>query len=172
MVVDGCRITFKSKLSSFTKEVDRVINKWLEESAGELEGKISELSRVDTGQTKGSYHHVVDTNVKTAYIGSDLQNAVWEEFGTGEYALDGNGRKGYWVYVKGSDGTYASESPKRYYTKEKAMQIMAILRSKGLEAYYTNGKTPNRPIFRAFNEKEQKIVNRIRYLLRNMEIEI
>ena len=44
MVVDGCRITFKSKLSSFTKEVDRVINKWLEESAGELEGKISELS--------------------------------------------------------------------------------------------------------------------------------
>ena len=49
---------------------------------------------------------------------------------------------------------------------------MAILRSKGLEAYYTNGKTPNRPIFRAFNEKEQKIVNRIRYLLRNMEIEI
>jgi hypothetical protein len=26
-------------------------------------------------------------------------NAVYEEFGTGEYAFNGNGRKGGWFYV-------------------------------------------------------------------------
>ena len=40
-------------------------------------------------------------------VGSPLENAIWEEFGTGEYALYGNGRKGGWYYVDElGDGHY------------------------------------------------------------------
>lgn len=88
-----CRITFKSNLPKLTAEIDQKINQWLEESSGELESQVKMLSRVDTGQTKGSYQHIVDTSKKEARVGSPLQNAIWEEYGTGEYALNGNGRK-------------------------------------------------------------------------------
>ena len=52
-------------------------------------------SRVDTGETKGSYgHSVVKKNGSAELqVGSNLENAIWEEFGTGEYAIKGNGRK-------------------------------------------------------------------------------
>lgn len=164
-----CRITFRSNLPELTAEIDQKVNQWLEESAGELESKVKRLSRVDTGQTKGSYQHIVDTSKKEARVGSPLQNAIWEEYGTGEYALNGNGRKGWWVYVKGSNGEYRSNAPKKYYTKEQALRIMAYLRSKGLEAYATCGKTPNRPIFRAFSENEAKIIRRLEQVLNEIE---
>ena len=169
MADKGCVIKFSSNLNKFTESMSQAIDNWLEESAGELEAHIKANSRVDTGQTKGSYKHVVDTVEDVAYVGSNLQNAIWEEYGTGEYALDGNGRKGYWVYVKGSDGSYRSESPRRYYTLEEAKKIMAILRDKGLRAYYTNGKAPSRPIFNAFTELEQKLINRIKKQLKDLE---
>ena len=162
---EACRIVFQSNLPQLSNEIDQKINQWLEESSGELESRVKALSRVDTGQTKGSYQHVVDTSKKEARVGSSLQNAIWEEYGTGEYALNGNGRKGWWVYVKGTSGEYRSSVPRKYYTREQALRIMAYLRSKGLDAYATCGKTPNRPIFRAFSESEDKIIRRLEQIL-------
>lgn len=87
----------------FTIQVQEAINDRaiaaLEEAAGEIESQAKDNSRVDTGRTRNSFEHkVVDSELK-AYIGSNYENAIWEEFGTGEYALEGNGRKGGWVYV-------------------------------------------------------------------------
>lgn len=70
----------------------------LEEAAGELESRVKRNTRVDTGQTKNSWKHHTDEESLSTTIGSELENAIWEEFGTGENALNGNGRKGGWSY--------------------------------------------------------------------------
>lgn len=55
--------------------------------------------RVDTGFTKGSFKYKVTGSAMagefTAHMGSDAENAIWEEFGTGEQSITGNGRKNW-----------------------------------------------------------------------------
>lgn len=113
-------------------ELDERIGNALEEAAGEIESQAKRNSRVDTGRTKGSYQHRVNGSFMVgqfiAYIGSDYENAIWEEFGTGEYALHGDGRKGGWHY-KDANGVW----------------------------HYTKGKTPRRALFRAFTSCMPKI---------------
>lgn len=110
--------------------LDDKAEKFLEEAAVELESTAKENSRKDTGHLKGSWAHVVDK--KTATIGSPLQNAVWEEYGTGEYAVGGDGRKGGWVYYDPLYGKF----------------------------HFTRGKTPNRTLQRAFESRKNAIINR------------
>ena len=79
---------------------------FLHEAGGEIQAQTQRNSRVDTGQTKGSYKYMVDEgkDESTVAVGSDLENAIWEEFGTGEYALHGDGRKSGWVYKSTTTG--------------------------------------------------------------------
>jgi hypothetical protein len=103
----------------------------LEEAAGELEAQIKRNTAVDTGQTKNSWQHRV-TNAgdkHEAQIGSDYENAIWEELGTGEYALHGNGRKGGWAY-KDTRGDW----------------------------HFTYGKHPRRPAHRAYTANRDKLI--------------
>jgi hypothetical protein len=70
-------------------------------------GQASSNSPVDTGDLARSFleDSYVDENEGVAYIGSSLKYSVYQEFGTGEYALEGNGRIGGWVYCS-NDGKY------------------------------------------------------------------
>lgn len=145
----------------------------LEEAAGELVSQVKQNSRVgkiNGGKTKGSFRHYVDESTLTAVIGSPDENAIWEEFGTGEYAITENGgkggRKGYWVFVKGSDGK-DDKDPKSY-TLQEAKKVMAILRSKGLEAYYTNGKKPTRAFWKAYKTKKKALIRIIESKLKGL----
>lgn len=74
----------------------------VEECCGELESQVKQNTAVDTGQTKNGWTHRVASSSMAAEIrgtvGNPLQNSIWEEFGTGEYALNGDGRKGGWFY--------------------------------------------------------------------------
>lgn len=45
----------------------------------------------------------MDESAQVATVGNPLQNAIWEEFGTGEYALEGDGRKTPWRYKDEKD---------------------------------------------------------------------
>lgn len=117
---------------------DRV-NAVLEECAGEVESQVKRNTRVDTGKTKNSWQHKVVDSEHTAYIGSNYENAIWEEFGTGEYALEGNGRKGGWVY-KDAKGDW----------------------------YRTMGKKPSRAFFKAYTSLKNKIINRIQNSLKGL----
>lgn len=119
------------------RALEDAVGKYLIEASGELVGKSARNSRVKSGQTKGSYKANVDENNGTAYIGSDLENAIWEEFGTGEYALHGDGRKGGWFYED----------------------------AKG-EGHFTKGKAPNRPMYRAFSELKNKLIRRAEEVLK------
>lgn len=135
--------------------------RFLHEAGEEVKNQWIRNTRTDTGQTKGSYGVEVDESALAVHIGSDYINAIWEEFGTGEYAetnegaKSGKGRKGYWVYVKG--GSPKSNPSSKVYTLEEAKKVTAILRKKGLDAYYTKGKSATHALRRAFQTTKPKI---------------
>ena len=129
---------------------------FLHEIGGEIRSQAQRNSRRDTSQTAGSYQYKVDEGGLAVHIGSDYWNAIYEEFGTGVHAINGDGRKGYWVFVDVGGSPSAPKGGKTY-TKDEARKIVAIMRKKGLNAYYTNGKTANRPLYKAFTSTEPKI---------------
>lgn len=71
----------------------------LEEAASEIQTQAEKNTPVDTGQLKGAWGHNVDEAGLYADIGNTMEHAIWNEFGTGEYALDSKGRKGGWSYM-------------------------------------------------------------------------
>ena len=90
------KVIFEDNTIKLQEAMNERIVAGLEEAAGELESQVKRNTRVDTGDTKNSWQHNVTDTIAT--VGSPLENAIWEEFGTGEYALKGNGRKGGWFY--------------------------------------------------------------------------
>lgn len=129
---------------------------FLKEIGGEIRSQASRNSRRKSSQTADKFEYKVDKENMAVHIGSDYWNAIYEEFGTGEHAINGDGRKGYWIFVK-SNGAPRVPKGGKTYTKKEARRIMAILRSKGIEAYYTNGKKANRALFKAFTTTEPRI---------------
>ena len=95
--------------------MDSAIKSWLHEAAGELEAQTKRNTPVDTGQLKGSWQYKVEEHKGEAIIGSPLENAIWNEFGTGQYALHGDGRKTPWKYkdIKGKWHTTTGKRPQR-----------------------------------------------------------
>ncbi len=89
-------VNFIDNSAKFKAAMTDGVRAFLEEAGGEIQSQTQRNSRVDTGQTKGSYKYVVDegSTESSVVIGSNLENAIYEEYGTGEYALHGNGRKG------------------------------------------------------------------------------
>lgn len=104
------------KFEDFTDEVKKEMRKaaeaWLEEAAGEVESAVKRESRRNTGKTAGSFRHIVDGAELEATIGSDYQNAIWEEYGTGIYAEKGGRSQVPWTY-KAPDGNFYRTSGKR-----------------------------------------------------------
>ena len=86
-------VQFEDNSMFIIDEIENAALKFLEEASGELESQVKRNTRVDTGQLKNSWEHVVDADNMIGIVGSAEENAIWEEFGTGEYALIGNGRK-------------------------------------------------------------------------------
>lgn len=165
-------VTFEDYTMEVQAKIADCIEPALEECAGEVISQTKRNSRFDTGQTKNSFMHRVSGSVMAgewrADMGSNDENAIWEELGTGEHALPegGGGRSGYWVFVKG-EGRSSKRTGKTY-TLEEAKRVMAILRSKGLDAYYTNGKKPSRAFFRAYTALKNKLIKRLQDSLKGM----
>lgn len=84
----------------------------LHEASGEIVSQTARNTRVDTGQLKGSWTYHVDESKLSSQIGSPLENAIWEEFGTGVYALNGDGRKTAWRY-QDAKGNWHTTSGKK-----------------------------------------------------------
>ncbi len=125
-------------LTDNTQQADdmmtEAIRNFLEEAGAEIETAAKRNSRVRTGDTRESFTHVVDmqSNSGEATIGSNHKNAIWEEFGTGEYASEGGGRQGGWKYQD----------------------------EKG-QWHFTRGKQPNKALDRAFKETEGQLESRL-----------
>lgn len=132
-------VTFEDYSVKVKNELNDQTIKWLFEAGGELQAKTQRNTRVDTGQLKGSWTYNVDESKGECQVGSPLENAIWEEFGTGIYAVNGDGRKTPWVYED----------------------------RKG-EKHFTHGKHPNRTLFGAYTSIESKLKQALEKILKGM----
>lgn len=117
----------------------------ISEMCGELVSQTARNSRVKTGKTKGSYQYRVDEEKLEGYVGSSEENAIWEELGTGEYALNSNGRKGGW-WIKVGNGKNEIPLP----TAEKYSWVKVRKKNGVLTYVFTYGKKPTKPMTKAY----------------------
>ena len=127
-------IVFKDFSKIVLQKIQETGEIFLEEMGGEVEGQAKQNTKVDTGKTKGSWEHRVNADKMEVQIGSRHKNALWEELGTGIYALNGDGRKTKWVYKSPKDGKF----------------------------YATVGKKPRRALYRAYTSKRNLIIREAR----------
>lgn len=130
-------IEFVDNRVQVNKALDDAVGAFLLEASAEIVSAAARGSRADSGQLKGSWKANVNESKGEAVIGSELENAIWEEFGTGEYAAKGDGRKGGWSYQDDSGNWY-----------------------------HTTGKKPNRTLQRAFDGTKGKIINRAKQIFK------
>lgn len=83
-----------------------------------------------------------------------MEQGFWEEWGTGEYAHHGDGRKGWWIYIEGEASMGGGQT---YATQEEAEMMAAYIREKyNKNAIATNGREPNYTLEKAFKKAEPK----------------
>ncbi len=108
--------------------------------AGEMVASSAiEKSPVDLGNLRGSITAEVDESQLSVKIGTPVEYAPYVEFGTGEFAEGGEGRKGGWFYDyqggKGEKGArftlgmkpYPFLRPALLDNKEKIKGVMNVL---------------------------------------------
>ena len=112
-------VKFTNNSAAVKAALDDAVIAYLHEAGGELEAQVKRNTKVGSGQLKNSWKYTVDESKGVTTIGSPLENAIWEEFGTGEYALNGDGRKGGWSYKdeKGKWHHTYGKAPKRAFKK-------------------------------------------------------
>lgn len=121
-------ITFEDYSAKVKDAIKEAGIAFLHEVGVEFVAQTARNSRVKTEQTKGSWDYQVNESDLEVQIGSPLENAIWEEFGTGEYALNDDGRKGGWFYYDELGN-----------------------------GHFTHGKKPNRALWNAFESLKSKI---------------
>lgn len=137
--------------------IEGAITQFLTEASAELAAQTAKNTSVDTGQLKGSWTYKVNAAKKEATIGSPLQNAIWEEFGTGEHALQGGRKTPWFVPVAG----YKGKKKPTYQGK------VVIVYGKNKKKYYmTDGKKPRRNLFNAYKSTKDKIIKRAEQVLK------
>lgn len=134
-------IVFEDNSLKLKTQLTDGLSAFMEEVGQEIQSQTVRNSKKRTGNTAGSYDHIVRESFLAGEIevqvGSDMENAIWEEYGTGEYALHGDGRKGGWVYqdVKG-------------------------------DFHHTYGKQPRQPLTKAFKSVAPKVQRTLESMIR------
>lgn len=114
-------VKFEDNHIKVEAEIEKRICNWLEEATAEYESQAIRNTRVNTGETKRGWGHKVDEVLLEGTVGNSEENAIWEEYGTGEYAIKGGKGKKVW-YVNAnqlnskeiSDFTYKYHFPIKY----------------------------------------------------------
>lgn len=129
-------VNFTDNSIHFKNKMKDLCLAFLEEAGGEIESKTKRNCAVVTGRTKGSFTHRLDEGNFSCSIGSDYENAIWEEFGTGIYAVNGNGRRTAWVYKDehGKGHFTRGKRPKRMMFKAYASS-RSLIESKAKEKF-------------------------------------
>lgn len=116
-------VKFEDNSIKIEEAIKQACVAWLHEAAGEIQAQTKRGcdKYVDTGKTKNSWQYKVNESEGEAIIGSDYENALWEEFGTGIYASKGNGRKNVpWHYKDAEGKWHATKGKKARHTLQQA----------------------------------------------------
>ena len=131
-------VTFNDFRVQVKEAIEGKCEAFLHEATGEIASQAADNSPVDTGQLKGSWSTAVEG--KTGIVGSGLEYAIYQEFGTGEYASGaGGGRKDVWHY-QDDNGDW----------------------------HFTKGTRPRRMLQNAFNTKKSAIIARAKQIFGEM----
>lgn len=141
--------------------MNQLLGNALEEVGAEIESQAARNTRVSSGETKRQWYHEVKQNAEEASvtIGNPFPNAIWEEFGTGEYALNGDGRKGGWYIFADSAPELAKYNMKIVYGKD------------GKKFYYTKGKPPSRALYKAWEQNKAQVREHLEEVLKELNKE-
>ena len=71
---------------------------WLFQACMLVEGQAVALAAVHTSRLRNSIDYVVNEAELIGYVGTNVEYAIYVEMGTGEFAENGMGRIGGWVY--------------------------------------------------------------------------
>lgn len=135
-------IKVNDKTDEYIKGAKKRVSVMLEELKNDIAQQASLNSPVDTGNLSRSFlsDSYVDSAEQTAHIGSSLEYSIYQEFGTGEFALNGNGRKGGWKY-RALNGKW----------------------------YVTTGVKPQRMLYRAIQSKKSQLPYKIKVAMEGTE---
>ena len=158
------------KCKQLTKEAGIA---WLYEACGEVQSQTVRNYKKKTSNTAGSFEIKIDETNMIGYVGSNYQNAIWEEFGTGDHAVDehgspsGKGRKGgWWIkvgYGKNEIAPDVANSYKWVNTRKDS--------GGNLTYVFTHGKKGRLPFTKAFTSLKGKLENRAKEILKDKMVE-
>lgn len=160
------------EFQDFSFEVKEALNDtsiaWLYSTSEEIKSQAQRNCKTDyeegSKQLKGSYAAKVDEAKGEAQVGSPMEAAYWEEWGTGSYAAHGDGRKGWWIYIPGQPSMGGGMT---YHDENEAMMMAAYIQSKyNKKAYVTNGRRPNYTLENAFGAVKNPAIARLEELLK------
>ena len=140
-------------------EINQTTIAWLYEWANEIASQAKDNVALDGEagtQLSGSYRADVNAGAGEAKVGTPLESGYWEEFGTGEHAVNGDGRKGWWVYKDGYEGG-GGEILTEAEAKAMAADDPSVHATNGRPAHYTLEKAFTKVKPKAIADLETKL---------------
>jgi hypothetical protein len=158
--------------------IDGIATAWLHETARAVESNAKRntstegWTNAERTSLRDSYSHNVDEASKTAQVGNTLEQAYWEEFGTGSHAdtAKNGGRQGrsdWWVYIPDQEPRDKESTHYRDETEAKAAAAM-IKEVYGKTAYATNSREPNYTLEKAFTAVSPKAKRNLQQKLKGL----
>lgn len=107
---------FKDNSKQAKEALSQATIQWLFQACILVQGQAVLLATGTTGRLKQSIDYVVDEKELVGYVGTNVEYGIYVEFGTGEFAENGRGRKGGWVYQDESGEWFFTwgQDPKPY----------------------------------------------------------
>lgn len=154
--------------NDYTQQVLADINEkavqFITEGCAEIQSETQRTTPPTETQLKGSWDTSIDKTALIGKIGSPLESSLWNEFGTGSYAENGDGRKGWWVYVEGN--SKSTRVSKTYASEAEANQTVAMLRARGFQAFASNGKPKQKTFRNAYSKKKNALITRAKAIFK------
>lgn len=113
------------------------------------------------GNFRGSIT-VLDNGDDYVVVGTPYFYGVWLEWGTGSFAIHGDGRQGWWVYVDEGNQSLVNYTPslQPIRDKQEAEKVCNGLRAKGLNAFVSNGN-PAHPYLQPALDSSKDTINQM-----------
>jgi hypothetical protein len=93
----GVQIKVTDRRAEVKEELEAACLRALEQCGFAAEGYAKYLAPVDTGRLRNDISHRVDPATNTVYVGTNVEYAVYQEFGTGKYYEGGTPKP--WTYT-------------------------------------------------------------------------
>ena len=97
---------FTDNKADVEKALKEQVIAWLEAIGEDAASTSAKFAPVDTGRLKNSISSAVDEEGQQVFIGTNVEYAIYHEFGTGKYASGGGGRSTPWAYQDEKTGEW------------------------------------------------------------------